>query len=92
MYKVTLLSYAEHSYKKLDVATQKSIAKKIDWLSENAERIIHHPLTSLPDDLRGLCRMRCGDYRILYWIYFQSHHIKIYEIEHRKQNYHSLKP
>lgn len=62
------MSEAEKSFKKLDSPIQKRIAQKIDWLAKNAESTIHHPLTSLPDDLRGLCKTRVGDYRILYWI------------------------
>ncbi len=62
MYKVKLLPNAEKSFKKLDKSVQLKIADKIDWLANNADNIIHHPLTSLPDDLKGLCRMRLGDY------------------------------
>ena len=69
MHKITFLLDAEDSFKKLDKTIQKRIAQKIDWLAENADRVIHHPLTSLPEDLRGLCRMRLGDYRIIYWVY-----------------------
>ncbi|MFH0774081.1 MAG: type II toxin-antitoxin system RelE/ParE family toxin [bacterium] len=91
MYKVIFLSQAEESFKKIDRVLQERIAQKIDWLSENADRIIHHPLTSLPDDLRGLCRIRVGNYRILYWVYRGEKQIKIYEIEHRSKNYRSIK-
>jgi mRNA-degrading endonuclease RelE of RelBE toxin-antitoxin system len=61
MYKVTFLSDAEASFRKLDKSLQKRVAQKIDWLAEHADRVIHHPLTSLPEDLRGLCRIRIGD-------------------------------
>ena len=91
MYRIVLLSDAEKSFGKLDQPTQKKIAKKIDWLAENADKVIHHPLTSLPDDLRGLCRLRSGDYRVLYWVYAESKVIKIYEIEHRSKVYRFLK-
>jgi mRNA interferase RelE/StbE len=91
MYKVTLLSDAEESFKKLDRTIQKRIGQKIDWLANNADKIIHHPLTSLPDDLRGLCRIRIGDYRIIYWVYTETKHIKIYDIEHRSKDYRSIK-
>ena len=67
------------------------IAEKIDYLSKNAAKIIHHSLTSLPDELKGLCRMRVGNYRIIYWIYNEERHVKIYEIEHRGKDYRSLK-
>ncbi|OGF58640.1 MAG: hypothetical protein A2Y62_11580 [Candidatus Fischerbacteria bacterium RBG_13_37_8] len=91
MYKVTFLPNAEKSFKNFDRQMQKRIAHKIDWLSEYAEEIVHHPLTSLPDDLRGLCRIRVGDFRIIYWIYTKKKLIKIYEIEHRSKDYRSLK-
>jgi len=82
---------AEDSFKKLDRPIQKRIAQKIDWIAENADKVIHHPLTSLPDDLRGLCRVRLGDYRIIYWVYAETKHIKIYDIEHRGKDYRSIK-
>ncbi len=91
MYKVTLLPEAEKSFKKLDNPVQQRIAEKIAWLAINADTIIHHPLVSLPDNLRGLCRIRVGDYRIIYWIYSDDRQIKIYEIEHRSKDYRSVK-
>jgi mRNA-degrading endonuclease RelE of RelBE toxin-antitoxin system len=78
MYKVTILPDAEESFKKLNKPVQLRIDEKIDWLASNADTVIHHPLTSLPDDLKGLCRIRVGDYRILYWIHNNEKHIKIY--------------
>lgn len=91
MYKVTLLPDAEKSFKKLDNPVQQRIAEKIDWLAANADTIIHHPLVSLPDDLKGLCRIRVGDCRIIYWSYSADRQIKIYEIEHRSKDYRSVK-
>ncbi len=91
MYKITFLPDAEDSFKKLDKPIQKRIAQKIDWLAVNADQVIHHPLTSLPEDLRGLCRMRLGDYRIIYWVYAETKQIKIYDIEHRAKDYRSIK-
>jgi mRNA-degrading endonuclease RelE of RelBE toxin-antitoxin system len=91
MHKVILLPDAESSFKKLDKSVQLRIADKIDWLAGNADKVIHHPLTSLPDDLKGLCRMRVGDYRIIYWLYNTDKMLKIYDIEHRSKKYRSLK-
>jgi mRNA-degrading endonuclease RelE of RelBE toxin-antitoxin system len=90
MHRIIFLSDAERSFRRLDPPTRKKIAQKIDWLAENADKIIHHFLTSLPDDLRGLCRVRSGDYRILYWFYAESKVIKIYEIKHRSKVYRSI--
>ena len=91
MYRITFLPDAEDSFKKLDKSVQRRIAQKIDWLAEHADKVIHHPLKSLPDDLRGLCKIRVGGYRIIYWIYDNSKHIKIYDIEHRGKNYRTIK-
>jgi len=91
MYKIAFLPIAEESFRKLDPPTQRRIAQKIDWLSENADKIIHHPLKSLPNDLRGLCKMRIGDYRIIYRVYDEIKQIKIYEIEHRGKDYRSVR-
>ncbi|HLA00373.1 MAG TPA: type II toxin-antitoxin system RelE/ParE family toxin [Thermodesulfovibrionales bacterium] len=91
MYKVTFLPDAEASFGKLDKPMQGRIAEKIDWLAENADKVIHHLLKSMPDDLKGLCRIRIGDYRIIYWVYNEEKHIKIYEIEHRSKDYRSIR-
>jgi mRNA interferase RelE/StbE len=91
MYKVTFLPDAEESFRLLDKTMQFRIADKIDWLAENADRVIHHPLKAMPNALRGLCRIRVGDYRIIYWIYSEEKHIKIYEIEHRSKDYRSVR-
>ncbi len=91
MYRVIFLPDAEESFKKLDKSIRLKVADKIDWMQENADQVIHHPLTSLPDDLRGLCRMRVGDYRVLYWVYARRKQITVYGIEHRSQVYRPLK-
>jgi len=91
MFEVTLLPDAEAAFSKLDRAMQIRIGQKIDWLSENAAVMVHHPLTSLPDDLRGLCRIRVGDYRIIYWVYQGEKRVSIYAVEHRSKDYKSLK-
>ena len=91
MYKVTILPTALKSFKKLDTSIQQRISTKIDWMSEYADVIIHHQLSSLPDDLKGLCKAKVGDYRIMYWIYHSQKHIKIYEIEHRGKQYKSIR-
>jgi mRNA interferase RelE/StbE len=91
VYKVILLPDSEKSFRKLTKSVQKRITSKIDWLKENADKIIHHSLVGLPEDLRGLYRLRVGDYRVLYWIYKKENLIKIYEIEHRSEDYRSIR-
>ena len=58
MYKVTFLPDAEKSFRTLDKSIQRRIAERIDWLAENADKVLHHMLKSMPDDLKGLCRIR----------------------------------
>lgn len=91
MFEIVFLPDAESSFRKLDSTARQRIADKLDWLAEHSDEIIHHPLTSLPDDLKGLCRMRAGDYRIIYWVYRELRLIKIYYIEHRSKEYRSIK-
>ena len=61
----------------LDATVRRRILRRIVWLGENAPQIIHHPLANLPGELFGLCRLRVGDYRFLYW---PGHEREILEI------------
>jgi len=47
-------------------------------------------MSNLPDDLAGLCRLRGGDYRVLYWVYPQRELLKIYRVQHRSEVYEDL--
>ena len=44
----------------------------------------------MPDDLAGLCKLRIGDYRILYWIYHDKKVVRIYRVAHRSDVYRDL--
>jgi mRNA interferase RelE/StbE len=74
----------------LDAAIAASIERKILWLAENAEAIVHRRLVGMPEDLEGLCKLRVGDYRILYWIYPQQRLVRLYRIAHRSDVYRHL--
>jgi mRNA interferase RelE/StbE len=71
----------------LDSAIGGSVERKIRWLGENAALMIHRRLVGMPDDLAGLCKLRVGDYRILYWPYPSKKLIRIYRIQHRSEVY-----
>lgn len=43
--------------------------------------MIHRRLVGMPDDLAGLCKLRVGDWRILYWIYHADKLVRIYRIQ-----------
>ncbi|OHB75396.1 MAG: hypothetical protein A2Z34_04060 [Planctomycetes bacterium RBG_16_59_8] len=75
----------------MDEPIRRRIADKIEWLAANAERTAHERLSHLPKHLRGLCKRREGDYRILYWLYQSLRTIKIYGVIHRSTEYDLLK-
>lgn len=89
-YRVIVLPSAETDLEKLDPDIRRRILRRAIWLGENASNIVHHQLVNMPDDLFGLCRLRVGDYRILYWLFRQQEVLKIYRIQHRSEIYRRL--
>ena len=91
MFRIEISPDALKELSGLDEPVKRRIADKIEWLSDNAERIAHHRLSNLPKPLRGLCKRREGDYRILYWLYPGRQLIRIYGIIHRSTEYDILR-
>ncbi len=89
-YRVEIGPQAEIQLSNLDSAIAESIERKILWLADNATNIIHRRLVGMPKDLLGLCKLRVGDYRILYWIYPEKKLICLYRIQHRAEVYRKL--
>lgn len=81
---------AETQLSSLDSAIAASLERKIIWLAENAPALVHRRLVGMPDELDGLCKLRVGDYRILYWIYPRQKLIRLYRIQHRSEVYRQL--
>jgi mRNA interferase RelE/StbE len=86
-YRVEVGSKADAQLAELDSAIGTSIERKILWLADNAAVMVHRRLVGMPDDLAGLCKLRLGDWRILYWIYHSEKLIRIYRIQHRSEVY-----
>jgi mRNA interferase RelE/StbE len=86
-YRVEVSARAESQLATLDATIGASIERKIVWLAENASAMVHRRLAGMPDDLTGLCKMRIGDWRILYWIYHSEKVIRVYRIQHRSEVY-----
>jgi mRNA interferase RelE/StbE len=86
-YRVEIGSRADAQLAELDSAIGASVERKIQWLAENAAVMIHRRLVGMPDDLAGLCKLRIGDWRILYWIYHREEIVRIYRIQHRSEVY-----
>ena len=86
-YEVEIGSKEDAQLAKLDAAIGASIERKILWLSQNAPNLVHRRLAGMPKDLEGLCKLRVGDYRILYWIYPEKKLIRLYRVQHRSEVY-----
>lgn len=86
-YRVEIGSRADAQLAGRDSAIGSSVERKIFWLAENAAVMIHRRLVGMPDDLAGLCKLRIGDWRILYWVYHREEIIRIYRIQHRSEVY-----
>ena len=74
----------------LDPVIGAGVERRIRWLAENARVMVHRRLVGMPEDLAGLCKLRIGDWRILYWVYPAQQIIRIYRIQHRSEVYRDL--
>ena len=89
-HRIIVLPSAEADLERLDPEIRRRILRRVVWLGENASQIIHHQLANMPDELAGLCRLRVGDYRVLYWPHRQQEVLKVYRIQHRSEIYRHL--
>ena len=89
-YRVEVSRKARAQLDELDPIVGSAIERKIIWLAENAAVMIHRRLVGMPEDLAGLCKLRVGDWRILYWIYHAEKVARIYQIQYRSEVYRDL--
>lgn len=67
---------------KLDKPVAQRILKKIDWLSDNFEKVTPEPLIG---QFKGTFKLRIGDWRVVYTIEGQT--LVIQFIGHRRDIY-----
>jgi mRNA interferase RelE/StbE len=89
-YRVEIGPKADSQLAGLDAAIGATVERKIVWLAQNAHAMVHRRLVGMPEDLDGLCKLRVGDYRILYWVYPNRELVRIYRIRHRSEVYRDL--
>jgi len=89
-YEIEVGTKADRQLAEFDAAIGSSIERKIFWLGQNAPSIVHRRLVGMPKDLEGLCKLRVGDYRILYWVYHREKLIRLYRVQHRSEVYRDL--
>ncbi len=70
----------------LDALAAQRVMNRIEWLSENLD--VTNP-KALTGQLKGLFRLRAGDYRILYSVSREQRLIAIHFVSHRKDIYKS---
>jgi len=83
-YKIELRPEAIHDLESLDTSVVDRILKKLNWLKENFEIITPVPLKG---ELKGLFKLRVGDYRILYTHNRKQKLISVHLIGHRRDIY-----
>lgn len=86
-YRIEIGKRAEAQLAALDAVIGASVERRIQWLADNAGAMVHRRLVGMPEDLAGLCKLRIGDWRILYWVYPTQELIRIYRIQHRSEVY-----
>ena len=89
-YQVEIGGKADAQLAGLDTAIGAGVERKIQWLADNAACMVHRRFVGMPEDLAELCKLRVGDYRILYWIYPAKKIVRIYRIQHRSEVYRHL--
>jgi len=89
-YRVEVGQNAGAQLSELDPSVGAAVERKIIWLAQNAADMIHRRLVCMPDDLEGLCKLRVGDWSILYWVYHAEKIVRIYRIQHRSEVYRDL--
>jgi mRNA interferase RelE/StbE len=84
MYQVRLLQPAIRDLQPLDKSTGARIVQRIKWLAENVNSITPKRLTG---QLAGLCKLREGDYRVIYQVLHTEKTIVVHSIGHRRDIY-----
>ena len=69
---------------RLDKPIAQQMLRKLRWLAENYEQTIHLPLKG---NLKGMYKLRVGDYRLLYTIEEGKDQIVVHFAAHRREVY-----
>lgn len=88
MYKIVYTKTFEKDFKKLDKSVVDRIITKIFEIAKNPQNI--KLLKYSPKNLEKLCKLRIGDWRILFWVDHDNKVITLYAVEHRSKIYKRL--
>ena len=84
MWRIEFKPQALDELGKLDAVIAQRILTKIKWLTENIDQITPQPLSG---GLRGLFKLRVGDYRIIYSINPKELLVTVHMVGHRREIY-----
>ena len=83
-YQVEFLPKAAEELERLDNLIIKRILSKLRWLADNSEVIVPEPLSG---QLKGLFKLRVGNYRIIYSLDQERRIITVHLVGHRSEIY-----
>ena len=84
MFLVKFTQEALDQMESLDKSVAQQVLKKLRWLSENFDDAAHLPLTGA---LKGIYKLRAGDYRALYTFDRNVQEIVVHAVKHRREVY-----
>lgn len=84
MYRVRILDAATRELARLDKPLSRRIVERITWLVRNLGAIRPEALTG---EFAGFCKLRVGDYRVIYELLHEEQTVVIHAIGHRREIY-----
>ncbi len=84
MHRVKFTQDALDQIASLDKTAAQQILKKLRWLAENFDQATHQPLTGT---LKGIFKLRVGDYRVLYTFDKKEQIVFVHFVKHRREVY-----
>lgn len=84
MYTVKFTQDSTDQLATLSKSDAQQVMKKLRWLAENFEQATHQPSTGT---LKGIFKLRAGDYRALYPFDTKEQIVTIHMVKHRREVY-----
>lgn len=84
MYRIRILDAASRELSQLNKAAGRRIADRINWLASHLDEL---RLEALSKELKGLYKLRVGDYRVIYEVLHEEQTVVIHAIGHRREIY-----
>ena len=81
---VELTPTAEDDLNRLDTTVADRVIAKLRWLAENVDTV---RVETLSGQWRGACKLRVGDYRVIYTRDLAARRIVVHFVRHRSDVY-----